>query len=224
MTDLEPAKDVSIEEYSNSSDFAMELDGDCVSLPRLKLLQAVSDVVKEKHSNFSQGMFIDESTGMILADDENDTFEFLPVFAKSGFSVFFKTHKDDLEYSHYEEKTAANAGLPPEGKDADGRDIVRQQTITLYGFVGGGALPFQYALRSSGLTFGRTVMTEMVLKNKFRKLPPFGRIFNVGAKEKAGPLGTYFVPVIKGERDCTKEELAKAAPWFKMLKEAKAKA
>ena len=221
MTELETVGNMAVEEYTEGGDFGMELDGDCLSLPRLKLLQAVSDVVKEKHSPFSQGMFIDESTGTILAEDEKVSFDFLPVFAKTGWSVFFKGIRDDLEFSHYEEKTPENANLPREGKDADGRDIVRQQTITLYGFVANGEIPFQYALRSSGLAFGRTVMTEMVLKNKLQKLPPFGRVFKVSSKEKAGALGTYFVPVVKGARHSTKEEMAKAAPWFKMLKAAK---
>ncbi len=174
-----------------------ELFSNDLLIPKVWLIQSMSDLRKEKKAD--EGQFVDSQTGELIAD-VGGSFQFVVLktfkrwhtcekkgdkkeFLSSELMVFGKNH--DFKYEDV----------------VDGKEVIRRQVISAYVLLAKDAVqginkPYIIDFASTSKHAGRVIVSDIATLNN-RKLPSFAGFFEMTAKEEKFEKGEAFVKVAK---------------------------
>lgn len=210
-----------------------EVSADNLILPRLQLMQGLSELVHEGKAKL--GDIVKSSTGEILAS-KDQALEILPLTCKEYWIVMRK-EGTKLEFSHIETLVQTPMGSPREFIK-EGSEYQRIRTLDFYVLIkkeiageiqarealaAGGMcdpdlclLPAIVSFKRSSFQAGKEISTAM-LKAKHFGMPSFVKSISLSSAIEKTDLGTFAVFTTKQGVMSTVEELEVASHWYKTI-------
>ncbi len=204
---------------------AEQADASDIIIPRVLLMQGLSDFVKQRKA--MAGDIVDSLSKKILGSFEKPI-EIIPIMRAAKVWIVDEqlspktwTFKDRIEWS------VGNAGW----EARDQREILingvlTRRTLCLDYFVVipsmMDGLPHMISFRKTSFQTGKqmsTYFTECRMKNR----PPASRVFTLGAHEKSKDSNSWFVFDLSEKRETNPEEMKNAYTWYQTLSTMKVK-
>ena len=154
-----------------------------------------------------------------LFGDLDQGFEFIPV-AMERFWVI--TEGKDKKFVGIVPENSENQNLPYE-EMVDGKLITRVRFMEFYVLIpsdvkDGGAVPYLLSFKSTSLKAGKSLATQMYVKNRAANLPPPATVCELTLEEKSNDKGTFLVQSVKAKRKASAEEIQAAFNWYTSIK------
>ena len=194
-----------------------QIDAEDIILPKLMLMQALSEFVDE--GNAVAGQWIDSLEQDMIADVGKEFS--LIIF---GFDKAIEVYVNDK----YDRTEAFSSNYEREERDMQDNIVQRRVRQHFYGLrpediAKGEAFPYVLNLRSTAVAEGKKLTTA------FKKLEAFGkpcaaRHIVVGTKKSKNDKGSWYTPTFKlSKTDSTTEEMNTAYKWYQALMAKKLK-
>ncbi|MCX7928947.1 MAG: hypothetical protein N2558_04700 [Patescibacteria group bacterium] len=188
-----------------------------LSIPKLWLLQAMSDVVVEGKAKIGDFWLTSHSEPI-----KNPIFT--PILYKKVCFVSSKTtgSKDRFKLeSIFQVKTVEDEKLPW-NETVNGKDIKREYAFVFFGMLEGhDTLPVSFTLKSTSYKSGQKMATQMYVVNKMScknaVYYPSAVKFKLLSKTEKGDDGSYAVVDVKVESTTTNEEQTTCFNWYNVL-------
>lgn len=211
-----------------------------IIIPRLMLMQGLSDLVSERKA--SQGDFIRSTTGGVLGTPEKPL-SFIPLTFNNQWVLSEKVGKK-YEYRSTEPMNASNQDAEWEFKK-DGGEWKRTKLINLYALLPSDVklerdslmealksksmpdpstalMPILISFRGTSYNAGKTVVTHFARAKKYG-LPAYVSTLTLSCTQETNDLGTYYVmKVIEGGKT-TPDDQETALDWYGILAQGKHK-
>jgi len=223
-------KEVAIPTGANVEDWGpSEISGQDVIIPRILLMQPTSDLVVEGEAAF--GEFISSLDNTKLGDFKKP-FEIVPICMDKAWVEYDVTQGDDFKNKKFLRTvkiTPANEAYPYKDTEDGGKvKIMRDKCMNFYVLLPselkiGGAIPYLLSFRRSSIDGGKTLITQMEVKNKMAKKAPAGVICEISAEKKTNDAGTFAITKVKPLKDTPTEYIEQAFYWYKIIKSGAAK-
>lgn len=191
-----------------------------VAMPVLSMVQPTSEMAID--GNARPGEILNITEGKVICE-VGKVLYFYPFLFQRAWTVFKNVEKDMPDWGGIEYiKRVEDENAPLEFTDEDGVKCERKYCMVFYSFIGREkglveSIPYLLTLRSSGLTFGRYLSTEMYLRNKSANLPPYAMGMEVFTELKKSTKGSYYVYKVK-DKFYTPENVYKLCKkWLKAL-------
>lgn len=202
-----------------------ELNSKDLMIPKILLMQGLSDAVQDKNLDVDTGDMINSVTLEKLGDEKNPV-EIIPIHIFKTWVVSFKPIKGNkFNYVKTEPMTASNenAALEEEGVDEDGNKGTwrRDRTINVYALVAkelaeGGALPYVISFRRTSFTAGKKIATHFAKMGMIRQAPA-AKSLMLKCTQEQNDLGTFYTYDVLPGRITTLEEVNTAFDWYKQI-------
>lgn len=189
-----------------------QVDSKDIVLPRVYLMQAISQLVEEEKAK--SGQFVNSLTEELLGDSEVP-FVFTPFKIEKLWFVY-KVVGGQNEFVTIEPVTAANINRP-QSELVDGEEMNYQYALRAYVLVEGDDLPMVVTFKSTSLRAGKQLFTEMFVKNKMAGKNPASRQMELTSRKEKNDKGTYYVMSLKAGEDSDVETQKNALMWVKTL-------
>lgn len=191
------------------------IDSKDVVLPRLWLMQALSEAVAEKEIANS-GDIINSVTEEVLAE-AGDSINVVPIKFEKLWFVMEKSD-DKGKMLAVEPVTPANAARGKEGSH-EGVPCTYIYALRFYVLVEGEALPAVVTFKSTGLRAGKQLLTESWVKNIKAGKNPASRYMALSAEKQKNDKGVYYVFNVRSGEDTAVDTQQEALQWVKTLKQ-----
>lgn len=199
-------------------------------IPKILLQQGMSEATTDGKAQM--GDFIDSLTGAKIGS-VSEPFQCIPFYCQKTFDIMEEQADGKFEYRGSEpiiEDPMAkgyNDNLPWEdtGLNKDGKKVKIKRVRKISFFVllpkeinQGGAMPYMFSFKSTGLKEGKKLFTQMYIRNVRAGMPPPAYIVSIGGTRQKNDKGTFMVPNFELGRATTKEELMECKQWISLLK------
>lgn len=215
---------MSVEDWGPASISAQD-----IIIPRILCMQPTSDLVVEGEAAF--GDFISSIDNTKIGDFKNP-FEIVPICMEKTWVEYDVTQGDDFKNKKFLRTvpvTPANEALPYKDSESGGKvKISRDKCMNFYVLLAneidsGGAIPYLLTFRRSSLDGGKTLITQMEVKNKMAGKTPSSVICEISAEKKTNDAGTFSVIKVKPVKPTPDAYVVEAFKWFKLIKAGAAK-
>lgn len=198
-----------------------------IIIPRIMLMQPMSEKVTAGEAAF--GDFRSSLDNSKLGDFKQG-FEFVPICMDKVWIEYDVTQGDDFKNKKFlraTKITAENEGLPY--KDQEGPiKISRDKCMNFYVLLVeelrlGGAIPHVLTFRRSGIDAGKTLITQMMVKNSSAGKPPPAVTCLCTASKSTMDSSTWATPAVTPIRATPPEQIVEAFKWYQMIQKGKTK-
>lgn len=153
--------------------------------------------------------------------DTETPFEFIPLHMHTFWTEHDMTGGGQGKYMGQYPVTAANEALPRE-ETKDGKKIKRVKVWEAYALIpeeikAGSAFPYVLSFRITSSRAGRTLLTQMYVRNASAGKLPYANVCELSLAEASNDNGKFFVQNVKPKRSATVEELAAAEHWYGLV-------
>ena len=190
-----------------------EISSSDLVVPRLWLMQALSELVAEKEV-CSAGEIVDSLTEEVVGGIDNPV-GVVP-FKVDKLYYIMKDGGDRPELEAIVPWTKANDSLPREFT-ADGVNYFRQKVYKFYVVREGEVLPFTIIFKSMGLHAGKQLFTEAYIKNKMAGKSPAAFVMNLGCQKQKNDKGVFYSWTISRGEAASAALQGQALQWRKTL-------
>lgn len=195
---------------------AHKITTDNIIIPRILLMQAMSDKVTKGEAKFGE---LRDTLENKLHGGFDKPLEIIPIHS-------FET------YTQSEKLPSGNRFLgviPAEGNEGkpyeetvDGKTLINMYTINTYVLLPneiaeGMDLPYLLTFRSTSVRCGKKINTIMYMRNLAAGRDPWAAAITVSTTKTQNDQGTFGVFDVAGQRAATPEEMARAAHWFGVI-------
>jgi len=187
--------------------------GDIV-IPKIMLMQAMSEAVVADDSTVKMGEFLDSLSGKVIGSHKKPI-TVVP-FHLEKIWIHSKSSGKDFEFDSI---TIAHDPKEHEYIEVvDGVEWKHEYCMNFYVIRPGDmTLPYIVTFKGASRKAGRALATQMFVKNKMAgKIPP-AVAMELTAKKESNDKGTYYVWDVSAKRDSTQEEMSTAFDWFKTV-------
>lgn len=187
---------------------------DDVLVPRLMLMQDLSDLVKQRRAEV--GDIVHSGTGEVLIK-KSCLGEIIPIITFREWHIFDVNSKGQEVFRKYGGRvpmTAQNANLPVEAVE-NGLPIRRKKAISFFVLFVPliDELPFLVTFKKANIMVGKQLTTHFKV-SQMKKQPPASQVFKFGSTQKVWEQHTFGVNTIEPSRPATPIELAIARKWY----------
>lgn len=206
---------------------APQMSSQDITLPRLMVMQGLSEMVIEKKAAI--GDFVDSLSGKVIGNISNSPLVFVPFHMEI---IWYKYHFNNKE-KEFELISKHPLCTDPTSKDyndkwqneevvkIDGKDVEvkRERRYFFYAIdcAEPNGLPLVLLFKVTSASTGKKLATQMYVKNVQAGKTPAHRAFKFTGKQESNAKGDFVVPTIEEFRDSTPAELASAFKWFKTV-------
>ncbi len=189
-------------------------------VPKILAIHYMSEKAKGKNASAKPGEFRDTVENRLFGDLDKP-FDFIPIHMTSFFAEYHVRGENDRKYLGQQEITAKNEKLPRE-EMIDGKKINRMRTYEVFVLLpeevkAGTAFPFVLSFRSTSIRGGKTLLTQMYVRNRDAKKPPYAIVCEASIKGDKNDKGDFFVVSTKPKREATEAEQKAAQYWLGMI-------
>ena len=205
------------------------IDNEDIILPKLLLMQAMSEAVNEKET--AEAGDILKSTTEVVLGGRSKPVEIIPVSLQKSW-VVMKKEGSKFEFVATEPVTAQNANRPLTWTDELHNEFRADKCLNFYVLLKsevaaavkgeGAAIPCVVSFRRTSYQAGRKLASG-IAESKFMKQPAFAKSYELRAEKKTNDLGTFFVFDIVPKAKTSVEEMKYAFEWYKNLNAAQVK-
>lgn len=217
---LAPVENKAVAPYENPGEGAWGAEGASsteVLIPRLWLMQSISDQVKQEKCR--AGDIVNSNDGTVLAP-RGQRVEIIPFLTFRQWEITrLVPGQKQAKFLRMDPVDPANDKLPSEDVDHDGAPIQRSKVLNFFTMLPSQIeeLPYLIKFRKSGLRTGKVLSTHFSLCAK-HGFPPARRVFSLGSELQTSQDGNdYYVYTITQAREATKQELEAAYMWYTSL-------
>ena len=206
-----------------------EIDNEDIVLPKLLLMQAMSEAVSEKET--AEAGDIIKSTSEQVVGGREKPVKIIPL---SCFKTWVLSMKDGSRYAFksVEPSTPANINRALEWTDELGNEwradkalnfyVLLPEEITAASNGEGACIPCLVSFRRTSYMAGRKLASGMK-ESQFLNQPAASRVYELRANKRTNDLGTFYVYDVGTAGKATVEQVTFAKQWFDSLKTAKVK-
>lgn len=197
--------------------FAGDYDAKDVVIPRISLMQGLSEAVADGHANMGD---IVNSVNYEKLGGKDSPVDIIPL--KLFKTVTESVQRDgSWEYVKTYQWDALSANLPLEDKDPEGNAIKRDRCLNVYCLVAkeleaGTAFPYLLTFRRTSFMAGRKLSTHLS-KAAFMKQYPWSHVLGLTCNLVKGDKGNYYVYDVVVKRRSTMPEQLAGAEWARMV-------
>lgn len=201
-----------------------ELSSSDIIIPRLLVMQGMSDMVTDGKAKF--GEIVDNLEEKRVGGFDEPV-EIIPFMLERVWRVQSAAGKGELLKTIPIDSNPAsltyNDNLPFEGTDEEtGEDVKNYRAFRFYVLLAsdvkeGSVLPYMIEFKSTSLKAGKKLATTMFTKNRAANLSPAAKAFDLSVSKQQNDQGTYAVFDVKSTRLSSKEEIEQAFTWYKVL-------
>lgn len=176
-----------------------------------------SEKAKGKSKSAEPGEMRDTIENKLFGDTEKP-FEFIPIHMNTFWAEYDMTGGGQGKYMGSMPVTAANDNLAREEMVA-GKKIKRVKTYECFVLIpseikDGSAFPYVLSFRITSSRAGKTLLTQMYVKNAHAGKAPYANVCELSLTEGANDHGEYFIQHVKPKRSATEAELKEALKWY----------
>ncbi len=210
-------------EYMNAGP---HIGADDLVVPKILPIHYISKKAKGKEKVAEAGELRDSIENKLFGSTEHP-FEFLPVHMTTFWVVYDMKDGGQGKYVEQFPVTAANENLKRE-EIVQGVKLKRVKTWECYCLIpsdikAGEAFPYVLSFRVTSSRAGKTLLTQMYVKNRAAGKLPFQTVCELSMTEESNDSGDYFVQHVKPKRAASPEEMAAGKHWFEMINAGKVK-
>jgi len=188
-----------------------------ILIPKILLMQAISEFVMENHNGIKMGDFVDSVEKVKIAA-HNEPIELI-IFHTFDTWV---NHLDG-EFFSTERVTSANANLPREEETKEGiiaRDYCQNfYALRIADLKEGLAFPYVISFKRTSRNTGKALSTRFTKMLRLKKSSA-SVVVKLSAKLEKGDKGHYYVSQVEFGRETTKEEMQECYAWYRKVVEA----
>ena len=202
-------------DFGTTWDFGATPDASDIQIPKLMLMQPLSDLV---------------TTGKAKSGDIVNSLEGNVVSSESVDVIVFDSYKTvqtfiDGEYEKTEAWNTEIGNLPYE-ETLQGKKINRTHVLNFYVLLKSEiatdtAFPFVVSFKRTSMQTGRKLMT-LITKMRMFKKPSCAAVFRLGRTLEKNDKGSYYVWTIDQKESATMNDVVAAKLWVDQLKTKKA--
>ena len=216
-------------EVANMADVSawgsQELSSQDIVIPRLLIMQGMSEMVTEGKAKF--GDIIDNLEEAVVGSFDTPV-EIIPFKLERVWRVQKAAGKGELIRTipivSNPESPDFNDNMPYDDADKETGEAIRNFRAFRYYVVlakdveeGTFTLPYMVEFKSTSLKAGKKLATTMYTKNRAAGLSPAARVFELSLSKQSNDNGTFAVFDVKATRASNKDEQSHAFDWFKQL-------
>lgn len=184
-------------------------------IPKLLIMQGLSEFVTDEKIQARQGEIRDSLEGRLLAK-VGEPLRVIPFYFYNTW-VEFEERNGKFEFTGVTPRDHTNETAPMEWVDG-GKKRRRDKTINCYVLVeselaNGEFLPYLLSFSRTGFKTGKKLVT-LVEKLKQFKLAPAHRVFELSTVKVQNDKGTWFGPEIQQVAETSAEHLTLAYKWY----------
>lgn len=224
-------KEVSIERANLINEWGVpQTSAQDIIIPKILPLQGLSVLVTQRKG--MMGEFRSSIDGALIGSIDTP-FECIPFFLDKTWDV--KAQQADGSYKWIKSVPVVENPASPDYNDnwkwegvLDGAKVQNIRRFNYYVLLpsevaNGAAIPYMFSFKSTSIKQGKTLYTQMFIKNIKAGLPPAAFTIKIGGSIVTNPKGTYVVPSYTMDRKATDKELQECLTWIKMIKGGKVK-
>lgn len=209
---------------------SQELSSNDINIPRLLVMQGMSEMVTDGKAKF--GDIMDNLEEKCVGGFDKPV-EIIPFKLERVWRVQSAEGKGELIKTvpvvSNPESPEYNDDMPFEGVNEEtGEAVKNYRAFRFYVLLAsdveeGSVLPYMIEFKSTSLKAGKKLATTMFKKNPAAKLIPAAKVFELSVSKQSNDQGTYAVFDVKATRMSTDEEINHAFTWFKVLNQGEHK-
>lgn len=187
---------------------------------KILCLHSQSKKAKDKQNEAEAGEFRDTVENRLFGSTEHP-FQFLPIHMISFWVVYDVTGGGQGKYVEQFPVDASNENLRRE-ETVGGKKLKRVKTYECYVLIpeeieAGAAFPYVLSFRITSSRGGKTLLTQMYVKNKAANRMPYATVCELSATEESNEHGDFYVQHTRPVRVAKENELKEAERWYKMI-------
>lgn len=187
-----------------------------VIIPRILLMQAMSDKVTKGEAKFGELRDTLENKNL---GGVGKPLEVIPFHSFENITVQEVTQGARKFVANI--PAEGNEGLPYE-EEVNGKKIIRMYTINTYCLLpdeikAGMDLPYLLTFRSTSVRCGKKVNTIMYMRNLSAGRDPWAAAVTLSVTKTQNDQGTFGVFDVESQRASTPEEMERCAHWFRVV-------
>lgn len=205
---------------------APHIGADDLVIPKILPLHHQSDKAKDRNNPAQAGEFRDTVENKLFGSLDKP-FDFIPLHMISFYAEYDVTKGGEGDWIGQVPVTALNENIARE-ETIGTRKIKRVKTYEAYVLIPediktGSAFPYVLSFRMTSSRAGKTLLTQMYVRNKAAGKTPFGNACTLSLTEESNDKGDFFVQHVAPKRAATEEEQKAAAYWVTMITSGKVK-
>ncbi len=210
-------------EYMNAGP---HIGADDLVVPKILPIHYISKKAKGKEKIAEAGELRDSIENKLFGSTEHP-FDFLPIHMTTFWVEYDMKDGGQGKYIGQFSVTAQNENLKRE-EVVSGVKIKRVKTWECYVLIpedvkAGEAFPYVLSFRVTSARAGKTLLTQMYVKNRAAGKLPFQTVCELSMTEESNDSGDFFVQHVKPKRAATPEEMEAGKHWFEMINAGKVK-
>jgi hypothetical protein len=180
----------------------------------------ISEKAKGKNKVAEPGELRDTIENKLLGSVDKPL-EFIPVHMTTFWAIYDMTEGGQGKFLETIPVTATNEGLKRE-EVIGNQKIKRVKTYECFVLLpeevkAGAAFPYVLSFRVTSSRAGKTLLTQMYVKNAYAKKAPYANVCELSLTEESNDHGDFFVQHTKPKRAATTDEVAEAARWYELI-------
>lgn len=194
-----------------------EMSSRDIIIPKILAMQGLSDLVTEGKARF--GEFVDSVTHEVLGSIEKPL-EFVPFHMEKVWIISSrKVGQDKFEFEKYEKVTAQNENAYPLTEVIGDTEFKYEYTMQFYVLLPNDpSMPKVISFKSTSSRTGKTLATQMYVRNRAAGLIPPAYTMELGGKKEKNDKGTYVVMEVKPKSKTSDELLQASLEWLRIVK------
>jgi hypothetical protein len=189
-------------------------------IPKILPLQFMSEKVKNKEGEY--GEFRDTVSNELFGDLKTP-FEVIPFYMQKKWVEYDRIPQRgggfSKEFKQIVPIDANNDNLPLLDEEAQ---VERDRVMDFYVLIpkqveGGEAFPYVLSFQRTSTKAGKTMATQMFVRNKMAGKNPAATVMSVSGATKENDKGEFVVQSVKPARAATQEEMEAAFTWLKTV-------
>ncbi len=222
----EATKAVAIPTTTPDTVLAPHIGTDDLVVAKILPVHYISEKAKGKTKTAEPGEFRDTVENKLFGSTEHP-FDFLPIHMLTFWAVYDMTEGGQGKFMTTMPVTPANENFARE-EVIGGQKIKRIKTYECYALIPeeiktGAAFPYVLSFRVTSSRAGKTLLTQMYVKNKMAGKLPWSVVCENALTEESNDHGDFFVQHTKPKRAASAEEQAEAQKWYEMINAGKVK-
>ena len=197
-------------QYDANWGAGQDLDKSDLVLPKIMLMQAMSDLVSEGKAK--PGDFINSVDGTVLGSKDKGV-EVIIFRANKIIQVY-----NGDEYVRTEPFTAETQSLlydKSEGPDFRKNVVMNFSVLLPKDVKDGSAFPMILSFKRTSLGAGKKLAT-LLIRLQMMKKPSAAKVFKISAEQQENDKGKFFTMNVAEGRDTTEQEILDAQLWYKL--------
>lgn len=189
-------------------------------IPKILPIHHMSEKAKDRNNEAEPGEFRDTIENKLIGSLDKP-FSFVPIHMTIFWAVYDMTEGGQGKFIETFPVDASNENLKVEDT-VNGTKIKRVKTFECYCLLPdelatGSAFPYVLSFRITSSKAGKTLATQMYVRNKMANKMPYEVVCEVSLTEESNDHGDFFVQHVRPLRPATKEEILEAQKWHQMI-------